>query len=149
MLAKTVQVPTTPKFIFSEGKKAEYLFYLENLFRDNRDSFLGPSDAEMLTRLLAHTYEHHYIHTNFRIVIDIGANLGRLTHMLVNSMSDKSCREIVVPNHAPCRNLDDDIIILSFEPVPATFEFLIDATAKFGWEKSNLILLRAAGKFQF
>jgi FkbM family methyltransferase len=107
----------------------------------------GQADSDNLVPLLAALFTSHYsIRTNYHLVFDIGANLGRTSSFFVRMLTDHACRTSLDKGvgHESCRPLNKEAVILSFEPVPSTFELLAKASEINNWSAAPLLAFRAA-----
>lgn len=72
----------------------------------------------------------------YRLLVDIGANVGRTSRCFINQITDYSCRNNDAGSslgHQACIDQKNDAIIWAFEPIPATFAELVDRAQKLKW----------------
>ena len=84
---------------------------------------------------------------NYRIVYDIGANIGQTTNDLINYFSDQSCRDydkyIKSKNnknsaiYTDCIGQEKELIFYSFEPLLINFKVIEDSSKYFKWDTSS------------
>jgi hypothetical protein len=110
-----------------------------------QSNLLGASDVELMLPILSTLFDRRNSQTGFpRIVIDIGANVGRTSSLMLKYLSDYLCRRDSEPGHESCREVNKDAVILSFEPIPDTFNLLRKRALKNDWNLANWIGIEAA-----
>ena len=141
----TVQLPaptTTPT-----GKRAPTKEEWVQRFQANAKD-MGELDSEELLPLLVHLYDKQFQFTSYRILIDIGSNVGRTSDLFVKMFAEAECRldaklhpeEI----HQACRDNQHEPVLLAFEPIRPNFQRIKERCDRSFWAHTLWAGLNAA-----
>eukprot|EP01135_Chromosphaera_perkinsii_P007074 Nk52_evm13s684 gene=Nk52_evmTU13s684 len=119
-------------------QKKEYL----RAFRQYPGRLLGISDVELLLPTLALLRGRHgnvQMRQEYRIAIDVGANIGRMSSRMLNFLTEQSCRNVIpkpgkaISWHESCIRFEQDVVVFAFEPISKTFGILETNAKRQGW----------------
>jgi hypothetical protein len=136
--------------VIAETKSQKKMFtrqYWRESFKANAQN-LGELDVEELLPLLSHLFEKHFQFTAFRIMVDIGANVGRTSDLFVKLFADAECRLYaeMYPGewHQSCRDDQHGPLILSFEPIGSNFNRIKERCDRSLWKHALWAGMKAA-----
>jgi len=110
---------------------------------------MGEQDSELLFPLLHTLFVRHRDDNDvrFRLLIDIGANVGRTSRTLMDTFSDVACHDLVnagAVGHLKCRPEATSPRVVAFEPIPTNFELMVNHATRCHWTEAGWSGLLAA-----
>lgn len=142
---KPTEQPTKEKILRNEDKIREEFI---NSFNNNKPDGLGGLDKITSILSVISISLRDNILNKYRLIFDIGANLGQTSERFINILSESSCRHYfnnieIRKNkgggglYSECNPIEKEFIFFSFEPIPFNFKIINDYSKINEWEKNT------------